>query len=110
MPRLVSKQALASPTLSSVNLAVRQGHQRIGVVGTPCQMVAVAQGSMLPHINMSIQRDLYSQEDLFGDDARSWSLGVYATWDIFKGMQNIGEVKKAKAQKRAAAWTASARS
>ena len=34
---------MASPTLSSVNLAVRQGHQRIGVVGTPCQMVAVAQ-------------------------------------------------------------------
>jgi outer membrane protein len=68
------------------------------------QMVAVAQGSMLPHINMSVQRDFYSQEDLFGDDARSWSLGVYATWDIFKGMQNIGEVKKAKAQKRAAEY------
>ena len=34
---------MASPTLSSVNLAVRQGYQRIGVVGTPCQMVAVAQ-------------------------------------------------------------------
>ncbi len=34
---------MASPTISSVNLAVRQGFQRIGVVGTPCQMVAVAQ-------------------------------------------------------------------
>ena len=34
---------MASPTLSSVNLAVRQGHQRIGVVVTPFQMVAVAQ-------------------------------------------------------------------
>ena len=61
-------------------------------------MVAVAQGSMLPHVNLSLQRDFYSQEDLFGDDARSWTLGVYATWDIFKGMQNIGEIKKAKAQ------------
>ncbi len=68
------------------------------------QMVAVAQGSMLPHLNLSLQRDFYSQEDLFGDDARSWSLGVYATWDIFKGMQNIGEIKKAKAQKRAAEY------
>jgi outer membrane protein len=68
------------------------------------QMVAVAQGTMLPHINMSVQRDLYSQEDLFGDDARSWTLGVYATWDVFKGMQNIGEIKKAKAQKRAAEY------
>jgi coenzyme F420 hydrogenase subunit beta len=34
---------MASPTISSVNLAVRQGYQRIGVVGTPCQMVALAQ-------------------------------------------------------------------
>jgi outer membrane protein len=70
------------------------------------QMVAVAQGSMLPHVNLSLQRDYYSQEDLFGDDARSWTLGVYATWDIFKGMQNIGEIKKAKAQKRAAEYMA----
>ncbi|MEN8006781.1 MAG: TolC family protein [Candidatus Krumholzibacteriota bacterium] len=68
------------------------------------QMVGVARGSMLPHINMSLQRDFYSQEDVFGDDARSWSLGVYATWDIFKGMQNIGEIKKAKAQSRAAEY------
>jgi len=66
------------------------------------QMVGVAQGSMLPHVNMSLQRDFYSQDDVFGDDARSWTLGVYATWDIFKGMENIGEIKKAKAQKRAA--------
>jgi len=70
------------------------------------QMVAVAQGTMLPHINMGVQRDFYSQNDVFGDDARSWTLGVYATWDIFKGMQNIGGIKKAKAQKRAAEYMA----
>ena len=34
---------MASPTLSALNLAVREGHRRIGVVGTPCQMTAVAQ-------------------------------------------------------------------
>jgi len=68
------------------------------------QMVAVAQGSMLPHVNLSLQRDFYSQDNLFGDDARSWTLGVFATWDIFKGMQNIGEIKKARAQKRAAEY------
>ncbi len=65
-------------------------------------MVGVATGSMLPHINMSVQRDLYSMDNLFGSDAKSWSLGVYATWDVFSGMQNIGAIKKAKAQKRAA--------
>jgi len=65
-------------------------------------MVGVATGSLLPHLNMSLQRDLYSTEDVFGSDAKSWTLGVYATWDIFRGMQTIGEIKKAKAQKRAA--------
>lgn len=53
MPRLVTRwkdvarcatsKYMAAPTLSSVNMAVRQGYQRIGVVGTPCQVVAAAQ-------------------------------------------------------------------
>jgi coenzyme F420 hydrogenase subunit beta len=38
-----SSKFMAAPTLSSVNLAVRQGYHSIGVVGTPCQMVAAAQ-------------------------------------------------------------------
>lgn len=33
----------AAPTVSSVNRAVHEGYTRIGIVGTPCQMVAVAQ-------------------------------------------------------------------
>ena len=41
--RCASAKFMAAPTLSSVNLAVRKGYQNIGVVGTPCQMVAVAQ-------------------------------------------------------------------
>jgi coenzyme F420 hydrogenase subunit beta len=41
--RFASSKFTAAPTLSSVNLAAHQGYQRIGVVGTPCQMVAVAQ-------------------------------------------------------------------
>ena len=41
--RCAGSKFMAAPTLSSVNLAVRQGYKRIGVVGTPCQMVAVAQ-------------------------------------------------------------------
>ena len=65
-------------------------------------MVGVARGALLPHVNLSLQRDYYSRSDLFGDDAKSWTLGVYATWDVFKGLQNIGEMKKARAQSRAA--------
>jgi len=34
---------MAAPTVSALNMAVREGYQRIGVVGTPCQMTAVAQ-------------------------------------------------------------------
>ncbi|MGD9056725.1 MAG: Coenzyme F420 hydrogenase/dehydrogenase, beta subunit C-terminal domain [Desulfobacterales bacterium] len=41
--RCATSKFMAAPTLSSVNMAARQGYQRIGVVGTPCQMVAAAQ-------------------------------------------------------------------
>lgn len=34
---------MAAPTLSALNVAAREGYRRIGVVGTPCQMTAVAQ-------------------------------------------------------------------
>jgi len=66
------------------------------------KMVGVAQGAVLPHVNLSLQRDFYSMDNLFGDDARSWSLGVYATMGF--GVQNVGEIKKAKAQSRAAGY------
>ena len=64
------------------------------------KMVGVARGAMLPHINLSLQKDWYSHDDLFGSNADSWSLGVYATMGF--GVQNVGEIKKAKAQSRAA--------
>jgi coenzyme F420 hydrogenase subunit beta len=38
-----SSKFMAAPTLAAVNMAVREGYSRIGVVGTPCQMMAVAQ-------------------------------------------------------------------
>jgi outer membrane protein TolC len=65
------------------------------------KMVGVAAGALLPHINLSLQRDFYSLDHLFGDDARSWTLGVYGTWDIFSGLENVGKLKKAKAESRA---------
>ncbi len=64
------------------------------------KMVGVARGAMLPHVNLSLQKDWFSHEDLFGTDADSWTLGVYATMGF--GVQNIGEIKKARAQQRAA--------
>ncbi len=66
------------------------------------KMQNVAAGAMLPHINLSLQRDFYSHDTAFGSDAKSWGLGVYATWDVFKGLENISALRQAKAQKRAA--------
>lgn len=64
------------------------------------KMVGVATGSMLPHVNLSIQKDWYDLENLFGSNSNSWTLGVYATMGF--GIQNVSEIKKAKAQRRAA--------
>lgn len=41
--RCAGAKFMAAPTLAGVNQAVRDGYRKIGVVGTPCQMVAVAQ-------------------------------------------------------------------
>lgn len=41
--RCATSKFMAAPTLSAVNMAAREGYRRIGVVGTPCQMTAVAQ-------------------------------------------------------------------
>ena len=38
-----SSKFMASPTLAALNMGVREGYRRMGVVGTPCQMTAVAQ-------------------------------------------------------------------
>jgi len=70
------------------------------------KMVGVARGAMLPHVNLGVQKDYYSQDKIFGNDADSWTLGVYATWDVFKGLQNISALKKARAQERAARYMA----
>ncbi len=63
------------------------------------KMVGVARGSLLPHVNLSLQKDWYDLDNLFGNNSNSWTLGVYATMGF--GVQNIGEIKKAKAHHRA---------
>ncbi len=68
------------------------------------KMVGVARGSMLPHLNLSAEKNYYSQDKLFGDDARSWTVGIYATWNVFGGLGNLGALKKARAEQRAARY------
>ncbi len=69
------------------------------------KMVGVATGSFLPHVNLSIQKDWYDLDTLFGSNSNSWSLGVYATMGF--GVHNIGEIQKAKAHHRAAEYMVS---
>ncbi len=74
-------------------------HQRRAEAAS--RMVGVARGALLPHVNLSLERDWYG-ESLFSDDATSWTLGVYATWDLFAGLEEWGRLKKARAERRAA--------
>ncbi len=68
------------------------------------KMVGVARGGMLPHLNLSVQKDWYDLDNAFGTNADSWTLGLYATMAF--GVQNLGEIQKAKAQSRAARYMA----
>ncbi|MFH1843880.1 MAG: TolC family protein [bacterium] len=67
------------------------------------RMVGVANGTLLPHLNLSLERYYYSRNDLFGRDAESWTVGIYGTWNLFGGLGNIGEMKRARAARRAIA-------
>lgn len=69
------------------------------------KMVNVATGAMLPHLNLSLERNFYSHDDIFGDDARSWTLGLYATWNVFDGFQSLAARSQARAQQRAAEYS-----
>lgn len=66
------------------------------------KMVGVARSGMLPHLNLSVQKDWYDMDNPFGTHADSWTLGVFTTMGF--GVQNVGEYKKAKAQSRAARY------
>jgi len=65
-----SSKYTAAPTLSSFHQAVRNGYTRIGVVGTPCQMTALAQMRMNP-----LGRDDFS-------DPAALSVGLFCTWAL----------------------------
>lgn len=61
---------IAAPTLSALNHAVREGQGRLAVVGTPCQMTAVAQMRMNP----------LNREDF--EDPVAFTVGVFCNWAL----------------------------
>ena len=65
-----SSKFMAAPTLSALNMAVREGYKRIGVVGTPCQMSAVAQMRSNP-----LQKEEHSVPV-------ELSVGLFCNWSV----------------------------
>ncbi len=61
---------MAAPTLSALNRAIKDGYDRIGVVGTPCQVMAVAQMRANP----------LGKEDF--KDPVALVVGLFCTWAL----------------------------
>ncbi len=65
-------------------------------------MAKVARGKLLPHVNLAAEKNWFHRDTFLGDEADSWTFGIYATWDVFSGLENVGALKKARAESRAA--------
>lgn len=61
---------MAAPTLAALNQGIREGYRQIGVVGTPCQMMAVAQMKL-----NALEREEYQE-------AIGLSVGLFCTWAL----------------------------
>jgi len=61
---------IAAPTLSAMNRATRDGMRRLAVVGTPCQMTAVAQMRMNP----------LNRKDF--EDPVALTIGLFCNWAL----------------------------
>lgn len=80
LPRIVTRMGevascatskyTAAPTLSAFNRALREGYEKIGVVGTPCQATALAQIRSNP-----------TDRPEFKDPA-ALSIGLFCTWAV----------------------------
>jgi len=61
---------MAAPTIARVNSAGKQGYKHLGVVGTPCQLTALAQLRCNP-----LEREDFT-------DITTVTLGLFCTWAI----------------------------
>ena len=80
VPRLITRaedvsgcagsKFMAAPTLSVLNRGAIQGYERMGVVGTPCQLTAVAQMKINP-----LNRESFK-------DPVALTVGLFCTWAV----------------------------
>ena len=68
--RVGSSKYAAAPTLAALNQAIKEGYKKIGVVGTPCQVLAVARMRTNP------------MDDPAFVDPFTLVVGLFCTWSI----------------------------
>jgi coenzyme F420 hydrogenase subunit beta len=84
-----SSKFMASPTLSALNMGAREGYNRLGVVGTPCQMTAVAQMRSNPqdkqehHVPVALAVGLFC----------NWSVDTRQLMDLLAQRLDISEIR-----------------
>lgn len=81
---------MAAPTLSSVNMAARQGYRSIGMVGTPCQMVAAAQMKVNPLGKEAHRVPLSLTVGLFCN----WALDTRQLIDVLSQKLDISQITR----------------
>lgn len=87
--RYAGSKFMAAPTLAGLNRAVGRGYRKIGVVGTPCQMLAVAQMRSNPtgepehHVPVSLAAGLFC----------NWSLDVRQLNRLLAGKTDIAAIR-----------------
>ena len=84
-----SSKYMAAPTLAALNTGVRQGYHRLGVVGTPCQMTAVAQMRSNPLAKQENDVPVGLSVGLFCN----WSLDTRQLIDLLARRLNISEIR-----------------
>ena len=80
----------AAPTLAALNRGIKMGYTRVGVVGTPCQVLAIAQMRSNP------------LEETEFEDPVGLVLGLFCTWALdyrlfegyLKAQLDISKIKK----------------
>ncbi|RXQ95930.1 TolC family protein [Ancylomarina salipaludis] len=61
------------------------------------QMLKSARNKFLPRINAFGAYE-WNDKEFLGTKANNYMLGASLSWDLFKGYQNVGKIKKAKAE------------
>ncbi len=85
-----SSKYTSAPTLEAFNRAVEKGYSRLGVVATPCQVLALAQ----LRSNPLAQKDFSDPTSLVVGLFCTWSLDYRAFRRLVEGRVDINDIRK----------------